>query len=316
MAEQPSTIAKVELEEVKHETKEQTKSHSEIDKDSPEFESVTEDVSFTSKVYLLVWKNYKSEVQRRKKAFACKILFPALIMILIGLLRNESKITTVNCNDQNDCGEYFPNTATPGLINPYTQTPITINEPISNITAAFNILKNWMTNVVCLPETDSSPGRNPNEPQPPMYLAIVPNPNTNTYLSKLMEILSENYIYDGSGINEGLTIEKYENETGQFININDCRDVITFTEIVNFTEGSLLKYFNNENELNEYISNKKYGGPGFNIQNNAELGLRPIGAAIIFDSISNDGLNWEYTLRFVFIFVVHFNNPYMYIYYL
>ena len=78
-----------------------------------------------------------------------------------------------------------------------------------------------------------------------------------------------------------------------------CTDSIENTTKYTWTEGSLLKYFSSESELENYVRDDLYGAAGFNFENDATNGaLRPVAAAIVFKSISDDGKIWDYSLRF------------------
>ena len=44
------------------------------------------DVSLTTKVGLLIWKNYKSQFYRRKMSYICKLTFPLIIMLILGFI--------------------------------------------------------------------------------------------------------------------------------------------------------------------------------------------------------------------------------------
>ena len=62
--------------------------------------------------------------------------------------------------------------------------------------------------------------------------------------------------------------------------------------------GSLLKFFSSEEELEEYIQDPIYSGPGYTFENDNPNATRPIGAAIIFNGVGDEGgFKWNYTLR-------------------
>ena len=50
------------------------------------FKSYTADVSFVTKVRLLLWKNFKIQMLRRPISCCCKACIPILIMMIMGLI--------------------------------------------------------------------------------------------------------------------------------------------------------------------------------------------------------------------------------------
>ena len=62
-----------------------------------------------------------------------------------------------------------------------------------------------------------------------------------------------------------------------------------------FESKLLLRYFNSETELKSLINGSNYD-VGYNMSINNEN--RPIGFAIVFDIVSDSGLEWKYSLRF------------------
>lgn len=56
----------------------------------------TRDVSFITKLYLLLWKNYKSQFYRRKKPYICKLTFPIFIMVILGLIARSMHSQYIN----------------------------------------------------------------------------------------------------------------------------------------------------------------------------------------------------------------------------
>merc|ERR1719295_1658548 len=79
-----------------------------------------------------------------------------------------------------------------------------------------------------------------------------------------------------------------------------CATAARDTNYVNFTEGSLLIFFDSEDDLEDYITSSVYGDAGFTFANDADNGAqRPIGAAIVFtETGGDDGKTWAYKLRF------------------
>ena len=292
----------VELEEVKTtgggtETNdaEPESKHMTVPSDENDFESLTNDVSFATKIYLLTWKNFKSQVQRRRGACAFKILFPAIIMCIIGAIRTLPDIIDVNCNKLPDgsCSEFYYSSVIPGWISPLTTSPINVN--MEAFPEPYNEPFTWLENILCLPEFNEAPNPERNPTQPAMYIGIVTNPDTvdQTRLQGLLDILNDTFIFSGDMTPNDDDPELFN------VTERDCRESLLFSQLINFSEGSALKFFDTNEDLNTYVSDKKYAGPGFNLANtNKDTGLRPVGAAIIINSISEDGLVWNYTLRF------------------
>ena len=129
---------------------------------------------------------------------------------------------------------------------------------------------------------------------PPFYLGIVLDETNEALVSHVDEVMT----IIGSFYGEG----DIYNET-RYGSIGDedfnCEQWSRDTNNVNWTEGSLLKYFSNEDELEEYVRDDLYGAAGYNFENDAANGaLRPVAAAIVFKSVSDDGKIWDYSLRF------------------
>eukprot|EP01083_Nonionella_stella_P071156 190969_1 len=117
----------------------------------------------------------------------------------------------------------------------------------------------------------------------PAYIAVVWNPDTQPQVSHILRIISQHY---GSG-------------TPYTGTVHVCAPFAADTSKVNFTQHSLLKYFDTENDLNAYIREDKYAANGYTFANtNTADALRPIAAATVFKSISSDGKQWDYSLRF------------------
>ena len=50
--------------------------------------------------------------------------------------------------------------------------------------------------------------------------------------------------------------------------------------------------------MDEYVKDVRYAGPGYNFENDNPNATRPVGAAIIFNNVGDDGgFKWNYTLR-------------------
>ena len=78
----------------------------------------------------------------------------------------------------------------------------------------------------------------------------------------------------------------------------DCGD---YFGNLTFTEGFLIAYFNGNDDINDYVESNDYG-VGYTVDGSLdyrtrETNIRPIGAAIVFNDISEDGLQWDYTIR-------------------
>ena len=244
-----------------------------FDDNIPDYEFNKLDVSFLTKVYLLTWKNYKSQVIRRWKAWFFKMLFPPVIMLLIGLLSTLSNVSNINCADPPNCPDFSERP-------PFTNG-------LYSITSESIKPQNWLDKVLCLPPFDLSPARNPTTPQPPMGIAVVNNvggADAQAKIDELMNILNNSYPLTPTNDTE--------------LTYDNCNAVIPYSNYVNWTSDSILQYFNSEDELDSYIKDDNYGAGGFVWQGDGQNGAkRPIGAAIIFNGISDDNLQWDYTLR-------------------
>ncbi|ETO25529.1 hypothetical protein RFI_11610 [Reticulomyxa filosa] len=62
-----------------------------------------------------------------------------------------------------------------------------------------------------------------------------------------------------------------------------------------WTEGLLIKYFNDSDALNDYCTSDDYGKT-WNVTCNT-TDKRPVGIAIVFSDISDDGTQWTYEIR-------------------
>eukprot|EP01084_Bolivina_argentea_P142149 249724_1 len=173
------------------------------------------------------------------------------------------------------------------------------------------------------------------EPLPPSYLAIVhPDINdleSNPALRDLLDILASKYGNSSSypGMTGTWAMNTFMEKTWYYyqhgVDMSNPKDLmelgISFSQLfkssqdgeygcfygggardtsfLRWEEGSLLKFFETEKELEDYTKESKYGSTGYNLENTAERASRPVGAAIVFDSTGGDnGLEWHYTFRF------------------
>ena len=69
----------------------------------------TKDVGFITALKWLIYKNFKQQFLRRPCALACKLLFPAICIIFLGVIRGISKAESsyiVFSNGYNDAVTY------------------------------------------------------------------------------------------------------------------------------------------------------------------------------------------------------------------
>eukprot|EP01084_Bolivina_argentea_P269163 457388_1 len=284
--------------------------------DDDNFEVLTDDISFTAKVRLLLWKNFMIQCRRRPKSCCVKCCIPLFIMFVLVTL---TFISTLQPHLNEDAyGLEFDYI----ISNTGDSADFTLLYPMNHILPWPDSNTNanqWIKYIICDPNrVTNTNGRDIN---PPSYLAIIyPNYNTSTNFQKLLTILNKNYgtnnylqEFEQNTIasNTWYTYEYFMNQSHissspfssepkseQFVYVN-CYNQSSDTTFVNFTAGSLLKFFNTEKELNDYITDAKYGNTGYNFNNTNSDATRPIGAAIVFNTIGdNNGMDWEYTFRF------------------
>eukprot|EP01083_Nonionella_stella_P115453 342352_1 len=122
----------------------------------------TEDVSFFDMVWWLLWKNYKSQCQRRKKAWLIKMLIPVVFTGVLAALRTAFNVDNypVDYGDLTD--GHYPPFNNPTAITPYSTSP------------AY-----WAPLTLCDNTTDN----------PAFLIAIVPSYGANPYIDRAIDQL-------------------------------------------------------------------------------------------------------------------------------
>eukprot|EP01083_Nonionella_stella_P193083 713449_1 len=139
--------------------------------------SETEDVSFVSMVRLLLWKNMKSQCQRRKKSWITKILIPILFTCILALLRYAFPV-------EHEAIDYGDNINNPFAINSTTT---------SNM--------HWLPHTLCDASSDT----------PAFLIAIVPPYGTNHYIDRVIDTLNESWTRNPQQINVNQPCAAYVN---------------------------------------------------------------------------------------------------------
>ena len=128
--------------------------------------------------------------------------------------------------------------------------------------------------------------------------------NLKEHVENIIDIISINYNDAATNFYDAAADTICNNDT-DYTSYTDCVPMdeadpcifsVANTTKFNWTEGSLLKHFADESELESYIIDDKYGQIGW--ENGENGALRPIAFAIVFKSVSNDGKIWDYSLRF------------------
>eukprot|EP01084_Bolivina_argentea_P171015 296294_1 len=233
-------------------------------------QSTTNDVSTITQIRLITWKNYKTQIARHKCAYCCKMCCPLFFILIMGFVAFGRPFMTedINCN-YSPCPQIY--IAPQEQHNLITATDLTVNNPSSFIPQLIcNNFDNWWF----------QPGIYP------AYIAIVwPHIQyEKSHVQSVLDIIASHY---GSG-----QTCVFNQTIGPI-----CPCYAADISRVNFTNGSLLQYFNSENELNSYVRDNNYAQPGWNFNNNNPNALRPIAAGIVFKSVSEDGKIWDYSLR-------------------
>eukprot|EP01084_Bolivina_argentea_P053201 97672_1 len=281
-------------------------------------EILTTDISFCSKFQLLLWKNSQIQCIRHPLGICLTYGIPIIIMIILVAL---TTVDTQNTHDQSYGFEFDYMISNTGDAADFgTNYPMHRTLPWPDTSTAHM----WMKYLIC--------ARNPLQPTQydkhiPGYLAIV-HPDIfsdNKILNNLLNIMNNKYgnsttyltdFYEHSlEENTWFSATHKQNICNQFdfldCNISYeqsttdkpfeyryCWEHSNETSYLNFTEGSLLKFFKSEQELEDYIASSIYSNPGYNFENTIENATRPIGAAIVFNNIGDlSGFKWDYKLR-------------------
>eukprot|EP01083_Nonionella_stella_P063289 164447_1 len=266
------------------------------------------DISFCTKLKLLLWKNAQIQCVRHPKGLCLTYGISIVIMLILVAL---ATIETQKSHD-NAYGFEFDYTVS----NTGDAADFTTNYPMHNEMPwpDASIAHEWIKYLVCARHPLPALYSEQYDQHPPGYLAIV-HPeiySSNTSLSRLLNIMSNKYGDSSTYLND--FYDNAINENTWFSNTNGvqppaieeevseyrfCWQDANDTSYLNFTQGSLLKLFDSEQALEDYIASPKYGNPGFNFENTNPNATRPIGAAIVFNKIgdASNGLQWKYTLR-------------------
>ena len=109
------------------------------------------------------------------------------------------------------------------------------------------------------------------------------NTNLKTHVENVLGVIANNY-YDA-----GMEYLYNDSDTYNFdydhSSTLSCGYRIKDLAKYNLTEGSLLLHFNDEEALESYYTSNSYGSKG------------DIAVAIVFKSVSDDGLKWDYSIR-------------------
>eukprot|EP01084_Bolivina_argentea_P017213 32156_1 len=238
---------------------------------------ITENVSFIYAIILLLWKNYKQQLQRRKISWIIKMLLPVMFTIILGTLRNGYTIIT----------------------EPVDYGYETQNINLDNINKIFNesfdeIIFNYSLNVPYAIDPISSksnifitlPLCAMNWTGPAPFIGITPKRNTNKHIDAVLDIMNRRWV-----------AQQTPNQT--YINTAPY-GCIQYAKDLPFTQGWLLKYFDSDNSMNSYCKQNKYGS-GFKVTqniNDSSMNKRPIAFGISFSEPSLNGLEWKYKIRF------------------
>ena len=231
-------------------------------------QSIRKEISAGRQIQLITWKNYVSFIKRRRCSFCCKMCCPITFMLVMGImgLLRPFLTQTVNCGsyydqlyDTNNCPDIY-----------YSQ------ENHLSITDSFTPIS-FMPNLICYQchnyVYDAME-------LPPCQIGIVmdeTDENLKSYTDGINSIIFRDY---GQGT-------PY-NASAPY----NCLDFVRDTSNVNWTNGSLLRYFSTESDLESYIRDNDYRGSDEPLVNS------PLIASIVYKSVSDDGKVWDYSFRF------------------
>lgn len=159
--------------------------------------------------------------------------------------------------------------------------------PVNNDTISS---ENWISNAICYTYFDNNgSGNHYDSHSIPFYLGLSPNPSSNVHIKGLLDIINEswsNHLSDDDFIDlNNLSDPEHE---------ENCND---FAPYIPFKEGWLLRYFDDDNDLNNYINSNSYGNKEFNHIPDGTVDInKPIGTAFSFQ-VNDDGTRWSWTLR-------------------
>ena len=222
-----------------------------------------------------MWKNFKQQCLRRPLALACKLLCPALCTIGLGAIR-------------------FAFTESDPFVDYYEieYGPIVPNSDVAS----------WIYDAVCSAEYYYDETEEDwLEAEAVRYLAIIPPPDTNTHVRGLLDLMNASWPYD-------YTDDELECAFGtpsagvDCTNVNETDSLVDedcggYARYLPFREGWLLRYFDNDDEFNSFITSNDYGRKYYNPLPTVEYNEdKPIGTAISFE-VNADGTQWSYKIR-------------------
>lgn len=226
-----------------------------------------QDPSFFTAVGVLWKKNWTQYIKRRYISCSCRLFLPVVFMLLLAWLRTlASKSTNLG--------------VTPDLNSVLLTGYIDLNTDYYRYWACEPREINstdFFGSVLCYDSGWNAPAAS---------LGIIPDPTN----------------FDGSGMNENQFTHfqglisvlnasyRYEEAPGD-VNYSNCNDSYRYLP---FKEGWLLHYFDSESDMRSYAKKSGYGS-GYNVTREID-DHRPLGAAIIFESIDDNGLEWKYTI--------------------
>ena len=245
---------------------------------------LVEGPSFKRTLKTLLWKDYQQFCKSRKKSFCCRMTCPIICILLMAYFRLFLAVVPYSEN----------------IFNLNTFDTSTGDGPSVSVYPPNTDIRWMLEEMLCIYEDYNLP---------PGYFVISPNPNDCAsseneftdaqceHLQAMVDILNMTYTYY---FNQDTG---YYDENGSYIDEGrsswgwgDCAD---YFDDLKFEDGWLVAFFNGNDEINEYISSNDYGSD-YDVDGSTDYvsnSNRPINVAIVFNSISDDGLQWDYTIR-------------------
>eukprot|EP01084_Bolivina_argentea_P154983 270135_1 len=147
-----------------------------------------------------------------------KILCPLILIIIVGSASLASNTYNINCVDQND--KNCPDT--------YYQHSVPINPNISSTNMPF-VIGGWLGSQLCNNNPFTVPG----------YLGFIPHPSISNNASLYYQLIDH--------MSQNIHIS--------FETDSICNNILNSLD---FTENSLIKFFNSSNQFDNYINNDNY----------------------------------------------------------
>ena len=249
------------------------------DVSSNEADALIDDPNFKNSFRMLLWKDYKQQTIRRPISTGCRMLLPVLFIALLGLIRGLYDVTTFSDGiwDINEQDWY---TAQRGSDEYYS-------DPIPSLSSDVYSGLYWKEELLCKEDIFY------NFSLAPYMIAFVPNPEDGSdilsgtaleYYKSLIDVLNVTW--------QVSTAELPDGESLSDVNWKLCPNSY---EYLPFLENWLVRYFDSESELEDYVKSRDYGN-GYNVSSSRN-DHRPIAFSIVINSISDDGFEWDYTLR-------------------